>query len=255
MPKHSPEPRLTAAIRQEIYRRAGEELKEVDLLKPRFADEGSPALRLAPLILTKHSDSAGSTPESQEARVVWYLSTSQVIRGVEHQQWTYFWQRPRTAERDRSWQGVRITLNSAGDPAIWEVLNDSSGAELIWVVQSLEIAAAKEFGQALPGRVCSVEPAIADAGRVIVPDVVDDGPTPMGPILYTEPNGDVRAVACRCSATQAESLRKQGFYTLQATTAAVAKEKMGSGNRLHKGSAPWFSSGRLESSLRLPKTF
>lgn len=253
--KRFPEPKLADAIRQGIYRRAGEEVKEVDLLKPQFADSGATALRLAPLILTQRRPATEPTEESRQVPTVWFYSIRQLIHGREHEQWTYFWRRPRAGKRAASFQGIRITLNSVGEPAIWEALNDSSGAELIWVAQSMEIAAAKEFGQALPGRICSIEPAISDAERVVVPEVVDDGPMPMGPIVYATAQGDIRGVACRCSATQAESLGAQGFYRLQEITSASARVKIGEGRVSANSIAEWFAPDRLESCLRLPKSF
>ena len=60
-------------------------------------------------------------------------------------------------------QGIRLTLDLAGQPVIWEVLADSSGAELIFVSQSLEAAAARAFGKPLPGRRYAVERGSSEA--------------------------------------------------------------------------------------------
>ena len=77
-------------------------------------------------------------------------------------------------------QGIRITLNSAGQPAIWEVLADGSGAELIFVSQSLEAAALAEFGKPLPGRRYAIERSVEEAPSVVVARVIDDGPMAHG---------------------------------------------------------------------------
>ncbi len=250
----SSEPKVTDAVRKEIYRRAGEQFHEVALLKPQVTDNKAVGVEFAPLILIQTV--VRSELAAAETPTVWFFPSGVSIEGREHRQWTYYWQRSQTKRRSvPSFQGIRITLNLSGEPVIWEVLSDGSGAELIWISQSLEIAAGKEFSKALPGRTCSVERSIAEASRVVVPDVVDDGPMPMGPILYAAANGDIHSVACRCSATQAESLGEQGFYRLQETTSAGAKAQIGRVQRPVDFVERWFDATRLTKCLRLPKTF
>ena len=114
-------------------------------------------------------------------------------------------------------QGIRITLNSAGQPVIWEVLADSSGAELFFVSQNLEAAAMAEFGKPLPGRRYAIERSVEAAPDVVVARVIDDGPVAMGPIVYL--SAGTRAVStliCRCMPAQARKLLATSTYDLAA---------------------------------------
>ena len=100
-------------------------------------------------------------------------------------------------------QGIRITLDARSQPAAWEVLTDTSGLRLIFVSQSLEAAAAAEFGKPLQGRRYAIERDLGQAPGVVVPRVVDDGPVAMGPIVYLcEGTRNVSTVICRCMPAQ-----------------------------------------------------
>jgi hypothetical protein len=112
-------------------------------------------------------------------------------------------------------QGVRLTLNSVGRPAIWEVLEDSSGAGLVFVSQSLEAAAAARFGKALPGRRFAIERSTQAAPKVVVARVIDDGPVGMGPIVYLSAGTrTVSTLICRCMPAQVKTLRTTAAYDL-----------------------------------------
>ncbi len=113
-------------------------------------------------------------------------------------------------------QGIRITLNSAGQPVIWEVLAESTGAKLFFVSQKLEAAAMAQFGKPWPGRRYSIERGLEAAPNVIVARVLDDSPVPAGPIVYLD--SGTRAVGtltCRCMPAQARSLLTTTRYDLQ----------------------------------------
>jgi hypothetical protein len=241
---------LTDAARQEIHRRALGEFGHVSFFKPGIHETTSGAIKLAPLILEQMSESKRDATQLEADRIVWSYPSRAEIQGRDHEQRVYFWEQQRAASAV-SYQGIRITLNPAGDPSIWEVLNDSKGAEIIWVSQSLEIAAAKEFGPALAGRLCSVERALSETPRVVVPHLVDDGPMPMGPILYIAEGGDIHVVACRCSAAPAQTLEAQGVYRLEEISPESAEQQLRSG----PAAQSWFDPGRLETRLRLPKEF
>jgi hypothetical protein len=112
-------------------------------------------------------------------------------------------------------QGIRITLNSSGQPAIWEVLADNSKAKLFFVSQNLEAAAAAEFGKPLPGRRYSIERSIEAAPDVIVARVIDDSPVPLGPIIYlSAATRQVSTLVCRCMPAQARTLLATRTYNL-----------------------------------------
>jgi hypothetical protein len=158
-------------------------------------------------------------------------------------------------------QGIRITLNSTGQPVIWEVLADSSGVELVFVSQNLEAAAVVEFGKPLPGRRYAIERTVAEALNVVVARVIDDGPVAMGPIVYL--SARTRAVStliCRCMPAQAKRLLGTSAYDLlplQATPAqpllTQARARARDRTAFWPDDAP--SDSRLEQCLRLPSAF
>ena len=158
-------------------------------------------------------------------------------------------------------QGIRITLNSAGQPVIWEVLADSSGAELIYVSQNLEAAALAEFGKPLPGRRYTIERSAKEAPNVIVARVIDDGPVAMGPIVYL--SAGTRAVCtliCRCMPAQAKRLLGTSVYDLLPFQAVAAQALLTqAGGLAREPTAFWpggqSSSDQLEKRLRLPSGF
>ena len=155
-------------------------------------------------------------------------------------------------------QGIRITLNSAGQPAIWEVLADSSTAKLFFVSQKLEAAAMAQFGKPLPGRRFATERSMEAAPDVIVARVIDDGPVVAGPIVYL--SADTRAVStliCRCMPAQARKLLATGTYDLlpfhfASTNSLIIQARF----LLQERAAFWpgddTDGKRLEACLRLP---
>jgi hypothetical protein len=156
-------------------------------------------------------------------------------------------------------QGIRITLNSAGQPAIWEVLANSSKAKLFYVSQNLEAAARAEFGKPLPGRRYAAERSMEAAPDVVVARVIDDSPVASGPIVYL--SAGTRAVStliCRCMAAQAKKLLATSTYDLLPFSAASTNSLMMQGRAMLQQRAAFWpgddADGRqLETCLRLPE--
>jgi hypothetical protein len=158
-------------------------------------------------------------------------------------------------------QGVRITLNSAGQPGIWEVLADSSKARLFFVSQNLEAAAMAEFGKPLPGRRFAAERSLEAAPDVVVARVIDDNAVAAGPIVYL--SAGTRAVStliCRCMPAQAKKLLATSTYDLlpfhnASTNSLVLQARL----ELLEREAFWpgddTDGKKLEERLRLPKAF
>jgi hypothetical protein len=208
--------------------------------------------------------------------IYWQADTIQ-LKGKAHARFAYVWcyalsagesgclnpsgRSPGRAESGLALQGIRITLNSAGQPAIWEVLADSSGAEVLFVSRSLEAAALAEFGQPLPGRRYTIERGPEEVPEVTVARVVEDGPAAMGPVVYL--SAGTRAVStliCRCMAAQARKLLATGVYDLLpmqngAADSLVTEAKA----RSKQPTAFWPGDDprgeRLEKCLRLPEAF
>jgi hypothetical protein len=158
-------------------------------------------------------------------------------------------------------QGIRTTLNAAGQPVIWEVLADSSRAKLFFVSQTLETAAVAEFGKPLPGRRYAIERSVEAAPNVIVAQVIDDSPTPMGPIVYLSAGTrQVSTLICRCMPAQARKLLATGTYDLLPFQEASANSLiMQARVTLNEREGFWpgddKSGKRLGACLRLPEVF
>ena len=201
------------------------------LFKPVPQEPADLAWTLAPLIVQEASGDnhpvspfGSTTPQAPGPRTnppppnVHFASDVIQIRGHFHPRFTYWWPSPSGGRPhpDRSAiQGVRITLDSSGAPVIWEVLADPSGANVIFVARSLEQAAEKEFGRPLPGRRFAIETAPGNSPNTVVARLIDDGPVPMGPILYLSADGGtIRTLICRCMPAQAGNLVSTSYYQL-----------------------------------------
>ena len=277
-----------------IYQRATNEFAEADFLKPAELKDNPLAFTLAPLILQEVN--GGNEPRarldrfgalspsngvlviaSSQPAIYWQADTVP-LQGKVHARLSYVWfysPEPRVSEvgpgafghspdRARSGlplQGIRITLNTAGQPVTWEVLADSSGAELIFLSQSLEAAAVAEFGRPLPGRRCAIERSLEEAPKVIVARLIDDGPVAMGPIVYLSAGTHaITTLICRCMPAQAREILSTGTYDLLPFEAAPANSLLLEGQARAKPLTPFWPGDdtggkRLERCLRLPKAF
>jgi hypothetical protein len=231
----------------QIYARATNQFQAAILFKPAQTTNNDPGVQLAPLILQQdpysqttnipvqglpakaarpqdipassfvicHSSSSNSPALPT---IFWHVDTVQ-LNGKLHARVAYRWfyvsselSKSRTALPS---QGFRITLDSRGQPAVWEVLADTSGLRLIFVSQSLEAAAASEFGKPPASRRYSIERSLDQAPDVIVPRVIEDGSLAMGPIVYLcQGTRDVSTLICRCMPAQAKQLRATRAYDL-----------------------------------------
>jgi len=190
-------------------------------LKPTEASNvATQVWQLAPLFIIEASEthSLQDLPAPVARPQVFFQPGHTMLNGRRHEQMTYWWTYPNDS-RDRrdalSAQGVRITLNTAGQPVIWEVLADTSGAQVGFVAQSLEAQAVREFGTPLDGRRFAIERSPADAPMVVVARVIEDGPVTMGPIVYLRAGTrEVTTVICRCMEAQVRELVGQQEYDL-----------------------------------------
>lgn len=238
--RHSEEPApLSDQVRQQLYTRGLQTVERVLYFKPHPEGHDPIDVQLAPLMLRDgRNASADAAPE------VRFLTNTVTLGNQRFEQRTFEWFVDRSARR-RVVQSVRLTFDAAGLPAIWEVRHDPSGAEIIWVSQKFEIGAAAQFGKPLAGRVLSAARSTADAPRFVEGGIVDDGPMPMGPMLYVAADGTVLSIACRCSAFEARSLEDRGTYRLRRATNSAQ-------GRIDDD---WFDPARLEKRLRIPDAF
>ena len=278
----------------EIYRRETNVFANAEFFKPAETRTNELTFTLAPLILQQVDDTketfflpdrfgtlsvSNGTPVLDRSRtaVYWEADTVQVS-GKGHARFSYVWcyspdlhesvraQRRHSAPPGRTepglpLQGIRITLNSAGQPVIWEVLADTSGAELIFVSQALEAAALAEFGKPLPGRRYALERSVEEAPKVIVARVIDDGPVAMGPIVYLSAGTrEVSTLICRCMPAQASKLLATRTYDLLpfqngSTSSLLMQARASSKQRTAFWPTEHPGEERLEKRLRLPGAF
>ncbi len=210
-----------------IYDRAANEFEAATFFKPAGTNSEDLVFKLAPLVLelgggTQPTEagfgaltvSNGVVAVDRSAPAVYFDTGIELLGGRPHLRVVYVW----FYQQERGGllpQGVRMTLDSAGQPAIWEVLRDASGLQPVFAAQSLEQAAAKEHGQPLAGRRYSLEPGIKTAPDIVVARVTEDGPVPMGPMVYVEKqSGDIATVLCRCMPPQFKRLASTRTYKL-----------------------------------------
>jgi len=250
------------------------------LLKPGEVPGHELARRLAPLVL---QEVRGTNPPSGFTNVFFHFSAIE-LHGRTHAQVTYWWEYPAPVGASRverrssprrgpelrprprpvapaglSAQGIRLTLNSQGVPAVFEVLGATNETIAVFVNDSVEAAARAQFGGPLPGRQFALERAAEEAPRVHVARLLEDPPAVMGPIVYL--HADSRAVAtvlCRCMPAEARELAGESLYTL------VPADFCGNvppATRLATAFPRWLPedftdpSNRLTRSLRLPESF
>jgi hypothetical protein len=256
-------PALSEPVRGRVYERAQVEFARARLIKPRVAVPApSREFTFAPLILeeiegTKPAGERGCFGVESSDRTnstICFRLEQTFVSGRPHDQLTYVWtcanpRHPPSEGAPPPVQGVCITLDSAGRPAIWEVWADSSGARILFVAQSLEAAAAAEFGKPRPGRRFSVERDLDDTPNSVVARVIEDGPEPMGPMLYLGAGTrDIVTITCRCMPVQAGQLIEEQGYDLVELKAGDAGRGLDPAGRVA-------TPARLEEHLRLPDDF
>ncbi len=261
---------LTPEIRASIYDRTTNQFARADYFKPIEAKTNGLAELLAPLIMLQTEAGDGRGKESVRPTLFWDSDTI-TVHGRPHARFSYVWFYAGTRNTPRAFamspipqyggdgrepQGVRITLNSAGLPVIWEILADPSGAQLIFVARSVETAAAAEFGAPLASRRYSVEAGLTNAPDVIVPRLIEDSAAALGPILYlAAPDHNVSTLLCRCMPAQAKQLGTTTVYSL-APLAQISSRIERMQDKLPEWSRARFPAREtVEKLLRLPTTF
>ena len=261
---------LPAKQASEIYARATNQFSAALFFKPAQATNSDLACQLAPLIIqeaahgqaadasscdqfgTLHVSHGFASIDPSRPAVCWTADSVQ-LNGRLHARFLYQWwyppRKPPGQPPALPRQGIRITLDTRGQPAVWEVLADISGLRLVFISQGLEAASAAQFGEPLPGRRHSIERSLKQAPSVVVARTIDDGPQAMGPIAYlSKGTRNVSTLICRCMPAQVKSLRTKATYELLPLSAIPGDMSL-----LRRGlwpsDAP--SGKRLEARLRL----
>jgi hypothetical protein len=212
-PVHPP-----SAAGEALRSRTQERFALADLYKPRMDDETELDPYLAPLIYVEAPGGAapsaarfeGGAPSVDPELPTVYWAEDVAVHGEgEHRRLAFVWF---PSSGTPALQGVRTTFDADGFPAVYEVLSDTSGLDVLFVAKGLEERAASHFGEPLDGRRFAVE---GTGGHAVVAGVLTDAPAPMGPYVYQAARaGDVVALACRCSPTQVDELREMREYEL-----------------------------------------
>jgi hypothetical protein len=223
------EPRL-------VYERATNTFARAFIYKPSEAASKELPFRLAPIIVQQ---AVLNPPEEQETRarpgrlelstagktvvtplptVYWSMNVA-VISGKPRARLTYIWfynvPEGSSPGTELPFQGVRLTLNENGNPVLWEILADPSGFDVVFAADSLERASEKQYGKTDAHRKFALEQPVSQAPSTIVARIIDDGPVPMGPILYlTAPHHSVSTLICRCMPSQAKDVLGTSTYEL-----------------------------------------
>ena len=188
---------------------------------PSGSDRKSPEYLLAPIIV--HETASGSKtgypgwPGEEKKNPQVYLARSVVeINGVTHPQLIYSWRYRDPAKAAETINGtvriLRMTLNSSGYPAVYEILAGNGELTAVHVSRRLEQESSQEHGQPLPGREYSVEraPGIKVAG------LVEDGPLALGPLVFVSLDGKrVVSLSCRCSPSRIDKADGSHRYDLE----------------------------------------
>jgi hypothetical protein len=175
-------------------------------------------------------------------------------RQVNHL-WCFARRNPLDKQLRPVWQGVRMTPDARGFPVIWEVLDDREPLAVIFIAKSLEAASAAAYGPPLPGRRFSIERGVDECPDVVVARLLDDGPEPMGPLVYLRASDlAVTTLLCRCMPAQYSNAVEQNTYRL-----APSSQGAGESIDLPDDHLPDDSRRRapdwLERALRLPPQF
>lgn len=218
-----------------LYIRADQVLQGATMFKPRESENAVIPPELRPLLLVENNPSETHTvsilewgvrdhqsPEPvKSGPLTLYVSRSEImLNGQQHVQHSYKWfyRVSNSREQKRTWmkQGLRITFGRDSSPEIWEVFQDSSGADLVFVSSRLEAAARKEFGTPLSGRRFSIENSLEISPATLVPRIISDGPIPMGPWIYLIGGSlDVSTILCRCMPSQVTGDVETAYYELE----------------------------------------
>lgn len=262
-----------------VYARTEQGFSTADLFKPKRDAQTEEAIYRAPLILQEVTGDGGDLVDADrfravlrpgggparfetEAPAVYFGQQSAVLGQNVYPLVSYVWQYPQASERSgRRTQGLRLTLDDDGFPVLVEVLNDSSGLRVVYVARRLEAAAARDYGEPLPGRRFAIERSLEEQPRLVVPAVFEDGPEPSGPMVYLRAGShDVGAVLCRCMPSQVEAIRDNLDYDLLPLEALADAEATPVRLPLPWGHSAVPGSGEterhgLEGALRWPRGF
>lgn len=232
--------------RRQVYELAGSGFERVDLVFP-MPDASRSEVNLAPLIVEEIR--GDGDPSDHAETQVEFRRQEVTLAGRTRSQICYRWHLPAAeAANAPHAQGVRLTLDASGHPAIIELLARQNGLRVIYVSESLENTARTAHGPPLPGRKHAIERGVEEQPTVVVARALPESAAPLGPFVYLE-SGTRRVVTmlCRCEPSRLSDARGTRSYSLQETVEAFPDED----RMLDAAADPRW----LERALRLPSDF
>jgi hypothetical protein len=221
----------SAADIEQFYARTALEFDTGRYHKPLLPENETLISRISPLIIQEVLGQ--EDPDVKKAGkwghgVVYALEREVQVGGRRHLQLVYRWWHSSEPAQSEKPLGLCVTLDSSGHPVIWEVLDERSLVRVFYVSDSIEKAARHQYGEPLPGRRHSVEPPRDLHPEVVVARVLDDGPVPMGPMVYVKARPPVvSTVACRCMPAQVKAISDTHEYALLPFETGVAEGHTG----------------------------
>jgi len=223
------------------------------LFLPSGFEKTSPEQLLAPIIIHEtggdyEAERPGWIDGEEEDRLVYLLRTEVEINGTTHPQFSYCWQYTTSAKKEEttahSTKILRMTFDSDGYPAVFEVMDGEGEISSLHISKGLEQAAGKEYGSALAGRSYSIEGIKGSA----VAGLVDEGPIAMGPMVYVGMSQRrVMALTCRCAPSKVRKADDSLSYKIR----LLASPAPGSIDFLNNIPSP----DRTLRTLRIPQDF
>ena len=184
--------------------------RQAVLYKPKEEELPESLRPFAPLFVREvsHDAAAGASRFS-----AYFRSDTVSIQGKDYDRVTIAWCKPGPCTCFLPC-AVRIIVGSDGFPIVWEALPSDSDSPVLYISESFEKKAADRFGPPLSGRRFSAERAVSETPRVMVADVLPDGPVPMGPYIYLSapPDHEIATLLCRCSPSRVEEFTATAYY-------------------------------------------
>jgi hypothetical protein len=206
------------------------------------------------------TDASGREVVDTERPTVYAAESHLILKDIYCPQRVYVWAYPAADSRCAVWRGVRETYGPNGYPLIWEVLSSKGQPSVLFLCSTLEEAAEKEYGRALPGRKSCAERALDEQPDVVVARILPPGAEPAGPMVYLDAaSNTITTLLCRCMPAQAKHLADGPSYDVLPLDILGDVQIAADGPfRLAKSLTPPASDGGppwLERALRLPTKF
>jgi len=188
------------------------------LIKPTQPTDFADALVYAPIIVRQATE--GVVPV---ASVYFGESTAELL-GATYRQWVYSWHEESGRDPSSAAYWLRITVDDAGFPLVWETLDAGCARVEIYVSQALADRAEARWGPTNELTRFAIEHAVPGPTCCAVIRVLSDGPVPMGPFVYVGANQRIATVICRCMPSQVNQVAATTEYGLVGAEAPAGGE-------------------------------